>query len=94
MEKFILALTNKKAVLSADSPLGWQTGSYAPGVAVRARKCIAMGIIMEKGKEVVFIGLSLLCTAPRCKIEFQSSDINSDQAMNIALQKPPPRTAA
>jgi hypothetical protein len=59
--------TNKKAVLTTDSPLGWQTISYNPGAAVRARQGIAMGIIMDAGKVVLFIGLSLLCTAPGCK---------------------------
>ncbi|MCX6038303.1 MAG: hypothetical protein NTW99_10515, partial [Chloroflexi bacterium] len=62
------ALTNKKAVLSADSPLGWQAGSYAPGAAVRARQGIAIGILLDREKEGVFIGLSLLCTAPSCKL--------------------------
>jgi len=49
--------------------LGWQTGSYAPGAAVHARQGIAIGIIMDRVKKVVFIGLSLLCTAPSCKHE-------------------------
>jgi hypothetical protein len=62
------ALPNKKAVLPTDSPLGWQTISYAPGTAIRAWQGIAMGIIMEMENVGVFIRLSLLCTAPSCKL--------------------------
>jgi hypothetical protein len=60
--------SKQKGRPSSGQPLGLAITIYAPDTTVRAWQGIASGILIDTEMEKVFIRLSLLCTAPSCKL--------------------------